>query len=238
MDYYELSAAYYDRIYSFKNYEAEVKKLQSIFNRYASNNVKTILEVACGTGNYLQFLQHQYTVEGLDISPNMVKEAQHKLPGINIKQGDMRQFNTGRKYDAVLCLFSSIAYMLNEEDLTKAIQMMVNHLKPGGILIIEPFVQKEKFTVGHLGVLNNEWEDLKISRHNTTTLDEQDICKMDFHYLITTRENGVRYFIEPHTIWLIPQALMLSIMQKAGLEANFTYDGLIPNRGLFVGVLT
>jgi len=237
MDYYKLSAQHYDRVYSFKNYEAEVKKLESIFKKHASNEIKTILEVACGTGNYLQFLQNNYTVEGLDISPNMVKEAQKKLPEVNIQLGDMRQFDMNKQYDAVVCLFSSIAYMLNEADLTKAVNSMVKHLKPGGLLIIEPFVQKEKFTVGHLGVLNHEWDDLKISRHNTTTLDEHNICQMDFHYLITNKEEGVQYFIEPHSMWLIPQDIMLNIMQKAGLKATFTLDGLIPNRGLFIGTL-
>lgn len=238
MDYYKLSAEYYDRVYSFKNYDAETQKLQSIFKKHTSTQIKTLLEVACGTGNYLQFLQNQYTVEGLDISPNMVKEAQKKLPQISIVEGDMRQFDMKKQYDAVICLFSSIAYMLNETDLTNAVNSMVKHLKPGGLLIIEPFVQKEKFTVGHLGVLNHEWEDLKISRHNTTTLDEHDICQMDFHYLITNKEKGVQYFIEPHAIWLIPQALMLSIMEKAGLKAIFTFDGLMPNRGLFIGTLS
>ncbi len=237
MDYYNLSAAYYDRVYSFKDYQAETQKLQSIFKEKASIDINTVLEVACGTGNYLQFLQQDYTVEGLDISPNMVKEAQQKLPQVNIQQSDMRNFDTGKQYDSVVCLFSSIAYMLHEEDLTKAIHCMVKHLKPGGLLVIEPFVQKEKFTVGHLGALHHDWEDLKISRHNTNTLDDNDICQMDFHYLITNKEKGVQYFVEPHTMWLIPQALMLSIMEKAGLHAHFTFEGLLPNRGLFIGTL-
>lgn len=238
MDYYNLSAQHYDRVYSFKDYKADVQKLQSIFEKHASHKIETILEVACGTGNYLQFLQNEYTVEGLDISSNMVKEAQKKLPELNIQLGDMRQFDMHKQYDAVVCLFSSIAYMLNEADLTKAVNSMVKHLKPGGLLIIEPFVQKEKFTVGHLGVLNHEWEDLKISRHNTNTLDEHDICQMDFHYLVTSKEKGVQYFVEPHTFWLIPQTTMLNIMQKAGLKASFTFDGLIPDRGLFIGTLS
>jgi len=237
MDYYKLSAAYYDRVYSFKNYKADTEKLQSILNKHASIEIKTLLEVACGTGNYLQLLQKQYTVEGLDISPNMVKEAQKKLPDVSINQGDMRQFELNKQYDAVVCLFSSIAYMLNEADLTKAVQTMVKHLKPGGLLVVEPFVQKEKFTEGHLGMLSHDWEELKISRHNTITLGEQDICKMDFHYLITNKEKGVQYFVEPHTLWLIPRELMLNIMQKAGLQATFTFDGLTPDRGLFIGVL-
>lgn len=238
MDYYKLSAQHYDRVYSFKNYAAEVEKLQSIFAKHASGNIKNILEVACGTGNYLDLLnQHNYTVEGLDISPNMVKAAKQKLPDLNIELGDMRQFDMGKKYDAVVCLFSSIAYMLNEDDLTKAINSMVRHLKPGGLLVIEPFVQKEKFTVGHLGMLNHDWDDMKMSRHNTNTLDEHDICRMDFHYLITTKEKGVEYFIEPHTMWLIPQNTMLNTMENAGLKAQFTMDGLIPNRGLFIGNL-
>lgn len=238
MDYYKLSAQHYDRVYSFKNYEAEVEKLQSIFAEHASSQVESILEVACGTGNYIDLLhQRNYQVDGLDISPNMVKAAKQKLPDLNIQLGDMRQFDMGKQYDAVVCLFSSIAYMLNEEDLTKAVSSMVKHLKPGGLLIIEPFVQKEKFTVGHLGVLNHEWDDMKISRHNTTTLNENDICGMDFHYLITTKEKGVEYFIEPHTMWLIPPKTMLNIMEKAGLQAQFTMNGLIPERGLFIGQL-
>jgi len=85
MDYYKLSAQHYDRIYSFKNYATEVEKLKSLFAEHTSGNIKNVLEVACGTGNYLdQLNQHNYTVEGLDISPNMVKAAKQKLPDLNL----------------------------------------------------------------------------------------------------------------------------------------------------------
>jgi len=49
------SAELYDAIYSFKNYSGECDRLRSLINQFAPG-ARTILDVACGTGEHAKFL--------------------------------------------------------------------------------------------------------------------------------------------------------------------------------------
>lgn len=77
------SAELYDLIYgSFKNYATETADLVALI-RAQHPNAKTILDVACGTGEHARLLTEQfgYEVDGLDLNPSFVRIARGKLPG-------------------------------------------------------------------------------------------------------------------------------------------------------------
>ena len=68
------SAAFYNAIYRFKNYQTAAKQVQSLISqRHPSAN--TLLDVGCGTGQHLKYLRTSYQVEGLDISPELLAVA-------------------------------------------------------------------------------------------------------------------------------------------------------------------
>jgi len=60
----------------------------------------------------------------------MLREARNNVPDIPLVEGDMRTFRLGTRFDAVICLFSSIGCMNDTEELTIAITAMANHLNP------------------------------------------------------------------------------------------------------------
>ena len=68
---YGKMAQYYDRIYSFKDYAAETKKLIGWIESNCRSNGKRLLDVACGTGHHLEFLAKSFDAEGLDLSPEL-----------------------------------------------------------------------------------------------------------------------------------------------------------------------
>ena len=53
--------------------------------------------------------KHGYSVDGIDLEPNLVAIAQ-KNPGNFFSVADMRRFSLPSRYDAITCLFSSIGY--------------------------------------------------------------------------------------------------------------------------------
>ncbi len=65
----------------------------------------------------------------------------------------MLDFELGKQFDVVTCLFSSIGYVQTVPNLRRAIQNMSDHLKPGGVLMIEPWFSRTQFLPNHVAAL-------------------------------------------------------------------------------------
>ena len=109
MSVFTKSAAFYDALYSWKDYQGEVEKLTAVI-RSRVPDARTLLDVACGTGRHLELLSDGYRVEGLDLDAQLLAVARERLPSVPLHSGDMRDFELGRRFDVVTCLFSSIGY--------------------------------------------------------------------------------------------------------------------------------
>ena len=135
------SAQYYDEIYASidKDYSVEADKVHKLIQKYKQSKGRLLLDVACGTGAHAGPLNKHYKVEGLDLDAKMLSVARKKHPKITFHQGDMTNFDLGRQFDVIVCLFSSIGYVRTKSGLQKAIKTMDRHLLPGGVLLIEPW---------------------------------------------------------------------------------------------------
>ena len=226
------SAQYYDVIYSFKDYQSEVQQLVAIINKHHLSEVKSLLDVACGTGKHIQYLKDHYEVEGLDLSQELLDFARQRNPGISFHYADMVEFDLGRGFDVVTCLFSSIGYVKTHDNLGRALACMTRHLLPGGLLIIEPWFTPDTWKSGTVFAHFIDEPDLKIARVNTS-LSEGRLSFFDFHYLIGTPE-GTRYFVERHELGLFTTEETSDVLVELGLEVNLDAEGLT-GRGLFIG---
>ena len=79
----------------------------------------TLLDVACGTGRHLEYFVREASCVGLDIEPGLLAVAGRRCPGVELVPGDMTDFELGRTFDAVTCLFSSIGYVRTVEGLRR-----------------------------------------------------------------------------------------------------------------------
>src|SRR6476661_1051154 len=134
------SADFYDLVYStLKNYAAETDQIANLLRRLNPAG-RTILDVACGTGEHARLLADQaFEVDGLDLDPAFVRIAQHKHPAGRFFEADMSDFQLAHRHDAVLCLFSSIGYLRTLDRVTRALTCFRNHLSPGGVVVVEPW---------------------------------------------------------------------------------------------------
>ena len=90
---------FYDLIYSWKDYPAEVERLDSLIRERKRAPGNGLLDVACGTGRHLELLRERYQVEGLDADPEMLAIAAARLPGVRLHRGDFLDFDLGRRYE-------------------------------------------------------------------------------------------------------------------------------------------
>ncbi len=232
---YKQSAAYYDAIYSFKDYAKESDVLHNLIQTRKRSAGNRLLEVACGTGAHLIHLKNHYQVEALDLSPEMLDVARVKIPNGTFHQGDMRTFDLSSRFDAVVCLFSSIGYMQTPSDLQASVANMMRHLVPGGVLIVEPWFTPDAFHPGTLhGGMMVDTPDLKICRMNVSTVQDR-VSIMDMHHMVATPA-GIEHFVERHAMGLFTHAEYMRAFMATMLSTGYVPDGL-DGRGLYIGKL-
>ena len=110
--------------------------------------------------------------------------------------------------------------------------MMARHLRPGGVLIVEPFFTPDAWVPGRPAAIFVDRPDLKLARMNVSA-QEGNVAILDFHYLVATPE-GVEHFSERHELGLFTQDEYCQAAVLAGLETTFDEHGLT-GRGLLIG---
>jgi SAM-dependent methyltransferase len=224
-------ARLYDAVYaSIRDYPREAAELDRLIQE-RSPGARTLLDVACGTGAHLEHLAG-YEAEGLDLDPEMLAVARERLPKVAFHEGDMVDFDLGKRFDAVVCMFSSIGYVRSEERLQSAIAAMAHHLEPGGVLVVEPWLSPEVWVDRHVGAVFVDEPKLKIARMNVGQR-EGDVSIFEFEYLVGT-PNGLERFNERHELGLFTVEQYLEAFRAAGLEADHDPEGPM-GRGLYIG---
>ncbi|MES2641721.1 MAG: class I SAM-dependent methyltransferase [Myxococcota bacterium] len=231
---YTSRAALYDTIYAWKDYAAEATQLHGVLLAEGIADGARIVEAACGTGKHLEQLRQWYAVAGTDVSADMLAIAAERLRDVPLTVADMREPAPGAPADALLCLFSSIGYLLDREALDAALHAFATSLRPGGIVVIEPWLAPEDFTTGKVFMQQADTPTLKVCRMSVTSRDG-DLSAMDFSWLVGRPGVPVENFTERHTLWLCSRATFAAALDAAGFDARFEPDGLMKQRGLWIG---
>jgi ubiquinone/menaquinone biosynthesis C-methylase UbiE len=104
-------------------------------------NERSVLEIGCGNGDMgISIAKKGLRVTGLDISKNMIRNAQRKsinngLTNIRFEQTDFLSYDTDEKFDYVI-----LPYFLNifpdEEVVKRILKKAISYMKPGGYILI------------------------------------------------------------------------------------------------------
>lgn len=226
------STQFYDALYHFKDYAAAVEQLHTLIQETCPG-ATTLLDVGCGTGKHLEYLRAYYRVEGLDLNAKLLEIARKRCPGVLFHQGNMVDFNLDRSFDVVTCLFSSIGYVKTIDNLEQASSTMARHLKPGGMLFVEPWFSPENYWTGRLTANFVDQPELKIAWMYVSELKGRTSV-FDIHYLVGTSQ-GIDHFTERHEMGLFTNAEYLEAFRKCGLDVRHDPTGLF-GRGMYTGV--
>src|SRR3989338_5009598 len=232
---YKGLAKYYDLIYNWKDYKKEAGKIKKLISKYKKSGGNDLLEAGCGTGRHLKFFEDKFFCMGMDINKEMLDAASKNLNKSVLKRIDMVDFRLNKKFDVILCLFSSIGYVKTYSNLKRTIRSFANHLKKGGVIIIEPWLKKSEYKSGKPWMTTYDGENIKIARLNVSKV-KNGASILDFHFLIAEKNKDVRYFADRHQLGLFEVKKTLSIMEENSLKAVFLKNGLMKDRGLYIAV--
>lgn len=230
-------AKYYDLIYHWKDYRSEAEKIRQLIRRYKRAPGNSLLDVGCGTGMHIRYLKKDFECVGIDDSPEMLRVARKRVAGVGFEEGDMVDFNLGRRFDIVTCLFSGIGYLRTRSKIGKALKNFSGHLRIGGVLIIEPWIRRSEWRDRTVHLQRYESDDLKIARIDYGRARGK-FSILDERYLIAVRGRGVSYLKTKHVMRFFEPREMLKLMRRNGLDSVNLKESLMPGRGLLIGVKT
>ncbi|MGY1664592.1 class I SAM-dependent DNA methyltransferase [Geodermatophilus sp. SYSU D00696] len=225
------SAPFYDALYHFVDYRAATERLRDVIRSQAPH-ATTLLDVGCGTGQHLQYFRDSYDVEGLDIDGQLLAAARERCPGVPLHEADMVDFQLPRHFDVVTCLFSAIGYVQSADRMRQAVATMARHVAPGGLLLVEPWFEPDRYWTDTITANHFQSDELKICWMYASKR-EGDVSVLDIHYLVGTPD-GVEHTVEQHRIGLFTRDQHEAAMHDAGLAVSFDPKGPL-NRGLYVG---
>ena len=141
---YEEFARHYDHIYSYKDTAREMRFILAVMRKHRVRG-KDVLDVACGTGRHADLLAGDgCTVVGIDKNEGMLRIARRKVPKAMFHRGDMKTFRLPRRFDVILCMFTSMNYNTRMADLVKTLRNFERHLADGGIIVFDAPIRKRK----------------------------------------------------------------------------------------------
>ncbi|MQS76495.1 class I SAM-dependent DNA methyltransferase [Companilactobacillus halodurans] len=124
------------RVYSELMDDSLYAKWAEYVEKEAGTIDKTLLDVACGTGDLTILLADKFHVTGTDLSDEMLKIAEEKaqkakktIPFIQSNMMDLYDFE---KFDVITCFDDSICYLKDEDELAVAFNQAFEHLNAGG----------------------------------------------------------------------------------------------------------
>jgi SAM-dependent methyltransferase len=220
----------YDAIYHFKNYAHECEILRAVI-AVAAPGARTILDVACGTGEHDKFLKQHYAVDGIDLNENYLRAARVKNPDGRYTHADMTDFDLAATYDAVTCLFSAIGYVCTVERLNRAVACMARHVKPSGVLIVEPWFTPDAWKPSHPFIHTGEIGPDKVCRMSLSG-HEGNLSFIVMHYLRST-SSGIEHYSERLELGLFTREEMTRAFDAVNMDVRYDTEGLM-GRGLYI----
>jgi SAM-dependent methyltransferase len=139
---YEALSGVYDELTEDVGYEARADFLEKLFRR-SHIGVKTVLDLACGTGTMTWILARRgYELIGVDGSEEMLAEAAAKrdervaIAPIFLHQS-MPRLDLYGTVDAAVCCLDSLNYLTDPKDVGRTFARLRLFIAPGGVLIFD-----------------------------------------------------------------------------------------------------
>ena len=181
---YSQLAIIYDKVMFHVNYKMWTEYIFNLL-RLSKINIKNVLDLSCGTGKHIQYLQKKkWHITGADLSFAMLRIAQTNLQNATGLVGNDARFCAFKNetFDVVLMLYDSINYMLTEQETLLLLSEVNRVLKRGGIFIFDFVTMRGLKDCYEDYYESNSWDGLAYERHSWFK-KEHKIQHNDFLFL-------------------------------------------------------
>jgi SAM-dependent methyltransferase len=236
----EYSAPRFYEIAFELNRKGEVDFLVHCFKRYSPRRVRSVVDIACGTGPHLMRLADRgYAMSGLDLSPRNIEFLGQRLAANGhtgeLVVGDMTNFRLARPVDAAICMQDSQGHLLTNEQLLAHLRSVARCLKRGGLYVFDRYVASSWTNPARSWSWSRRRGRL-IVRASFSALNDVDPVSQVFRERMTLEaiENGTRrLYRQTHLSRMVfPQELKALVELAGGFEFVQWFFGFKPSQVL------
>ncbi len=218
MEIYGKFANIYDSIMTEVPYDEWLEIILDILKENEIND-GIVADIACGSGEMtIRMADKGYDMIGLDMSPSMLERARDKSTGRDILYicQDMREMEFYGTIRAAICMFDSINYLTEYEDLVQTFKLVNNYLDIEGLWIFD-FNTIHKYRMsGEESTIAEDDEEISFI-WNDTFYEEDDINEIDITFFVK-QENGLyERFNECHIQRGYDLETMKAAIEESGL---------------------
>ncbi len=179
--------------------------------------VKSVLDMTCGTGSQVCYLAEQgYEVVGSDINRKMLDVASRKT-NVELIEGDMRNLKVGT-FDAVITIFNAVGH-LTKEDFERAMQNVRDNLKEGGLYVFDIFNLESLLEGDHICRLTIDWlreeGDEQVRDIQYSTINEEGVLAS-----YTTSYVGEEMSTGEQTLQVYRKEQLEEMLSRNGFEVS------------------
>ncbi len=225
MEAYSGFAEVYDFLMKDIDYDGWINYIEKAF-QMESVKPKTILELACGTGNITNRLAKKgYDMIGVDISNEMLMFAKDKAYnlGLDVKylNQDMRELDFRKEVDSIVCLCDGFNYILEESELLDIFKKVRSILSDNGLFIFDISSYYKLAEILGNNVYGENFNDVSYIWHNYFD-EESNICELDLTIFKREKELFSRHQ-ECHFQRAYRREEICGLLRKAGFKSIVAY---------------
>ncbi len=238
MEVFKDYAGYYELLYKDKDYNGEAAYLANLIDKFSEKNIKSILDLGCGTGTHASLLAKKYQrVEGIDISENMILQAREKkLGNMDFHHQDVVNFSLPNRFDVITSLFHVVSYQTTNDSIMGMIKQVSFHLNGGGLFIFDVWYGPAVLTLKpETRVKRLENDKLKIARLAESELLPNENCvnvhyeiiiqnKLDLSVSFVQETHKMRYYFLPELEMLLNNNNMQLLHSEEWMSGNIPDD--------------
>ena len=210
---YSILAKYYQHLV---NDEQSIQEYLDFIKPYTHGKT-TGIDFGCGTGEITHAIASLgLTMDGVDLSNDMINCGQHQYPNIRFIQGNMVSVALDKTYDMAFCLVDTLNYLLDETDVIRFIHHVYDHLNPGGIFILDAH------HVNRLDEFNDEFieeGDVDDALYQWTITTDED--KLYHHFAFYTPDGLIS---ESHIQRVYDEKWLNQVLKDTGFDTTVYYD--------------
>ena len=228
MSAYEAFASVYDIFMEQVEYDQWMNHIHAIWEKFGLQP-KTVIDLGCGTGSIaLPLAKEGYDVIGVDLSPEMLTEADHKAmeEGFSVRFScqDMTELELGEEADCILSLCDSMNYLTEDGQLEDAFKSIAQHMKQESLFLFDLNTEYKFKEVLGQNVFGSAEEHAAYIWEND--YDEEEKINEYYVSFFIENEDGLYERIEEfHYERAYSMEEIEEGLQAAGMELVEVYDG-------------